>query len=122
VADLPAWREYRRRTTLKGRRGRTGVPITLLESVRQDRRRRLTLFDQEFIEGRGTQARRHRFTLAFRTVSVPQMARRLERTGFEVAALLGDYQGKPWDLRAEVWIILAQKGTRGPRHRDREPR
>jgi len=28
----------------------------------------------------------------------------------EVSALLGDYQGSPWDLRAEVWIILARRG------------
>ena len=109
VADLPEWREYRRRVTLKGRRGRSGTPITLLESVRQDPQRGLTLFDQEFVEGRGAQARRHRFTLAFRTVSVPQMAKRLERSGFRVTALLGDYRGGPWDPRAEVWILLAEK-------------
>ena len=35
--------------------------------------------------------------------------KRLERAGLEVAALLGDYQGGPWDLRAEVWIILARR-------------
>ena len=109
VADLPDWREYRKRVTLKGRRGRTGEPITLLESVRQDPGRGLTLFDQEFIEGRGAQARRHQFTLAFRTVSVPQMAKRLKRSGFDVTALLGDYRGGPWDPRAEVWILLAER-------------
>lgn len=109
VADLPEWREYERRVSLKGRRGRNGASVTLLESVRQDPVRGLTLFDQEFIEGRGAAARRHRFTLAFRTVSVPQMARRLERSGFRVTALLGDYRGGPWDPRAEVWIVLAAK-------------
>ena len=60
------------------------------------------------IEGRGKSATRKKFRLAFRTLSVPQMARRLEQAGFEVAALLGDYQGGPWDLRADVWIILAR--------------
>lgn len=109
VADLPEWREYRKRVALKGRRGRSGAPITLVESVRQDRTRGLTLFDQEFVEGQGPGQRRHQFTLAFRTVSVPQMARRLERSGFEVTALLGDYRGGPWDPRAEVWIVLAKK-------------
>ena len=59
VADLPAWKEYRQRVTLKGRRGRAGRPITLIESVRQDAERGLTLFDQEFVEGRGREARRH---------------------------------------------------------------
>jgi len=109
VADLPEWREYRRRVTLSGRRGASGAPITLLESVRQDPARGLTLFDQEFVEGRGRAARRHRFTLAFRTVSVPQMARRLDRCGFEVTAMLGDYRGGPWDPQAEVWILLAAR-------------
>lgn len=109
VADLPDWREYQGRVSLKGRRGRDGRPITLRESVRQDRRRGLTYFDQEFIEGRGRTAVRQRFTLTFRTVSVPRMARRLEAAGFEVTAVLGDYQGRPWDARAAVWILLARK-------------
>lgn len=109
VADLPEWKEYERRISLKGRRGRSGTPITLLESVRQDPQRGLTFFDQEFVEGRGRGAVRQQFTLTFRTVSVPQMARRLERSGFEVTATLGDYQGGPWDRRAEVWILLATK-------------
>jgi ubiquinone/menaquinone biosynthesis C-methylase UbiE len=109
VADLPEWREYRRRVSLKGRRGRTGRPITLLESVRQDARQGLTFFDQEFIEGRGRGAVRRQFTLTFRTLSVPRMASRLEAAGFDVTALLGDYQGGPWDARAEVWILLAGK-------------
>jgi hypothetical protein len=109
VADLPSWKEYRRRLTLKGRRGRAGRTITLMESVRQDPHRGLTFFDQEFVEGRGPNARRRRFTLAFRTVTIPRIARRLERAGFEVTAVLGDYQGGPWDPRAEVWILLATK-------------
>jgi SAM-dependent methyltransferase len=109
VADLPSWKEYRQRVTLKGRRGRTGRPITLMESVRQEPERGLTHFDQEFVEGRGQDAGRHRFTLTFRTVSVPQMARRLEKAGFEVTAVLGDYRGGPWDPRAEVWIVLARR-------------
>jgi hypothetical protein len=109
VADLPSWTEYQRRVTLKGRRGPSGRPITLLESVRQDPDRGLTCFDQEFVEGRGKTARRRRFTLTFRTVSIPQMARRLEKAGFEVTAVLGDYRGGPWDPRAEVWILLATK-------------
>lgn len=115
VADLPAWREYTRRVTLKGRQGRNGPPITLFETVRQDRERGLTCFDQEFVAGRGKDASRHRFTLTFRTVSVPQMAARLEGAGLTVTAVLGDYRGGPWDMRAEVWILLAQKQEAGAR-------
>ena len=110
VADLPSWEESRKRVSLKGWRGRRGgAHVTLVETVRQDRTRRRTIFDQEFTERRGRQARVHRFSLAFRTLSVPQMTRRLERAGFEISALLGDYRGGRWDARADVWIILARK-------------
>lgn len=110
VADLPAWDEYSKRTSLRGKRGPNGKPIALIESVKQDRRNHITRFEQEFVEGRGKSATRRSFSLAFRTVSVPEMVKRLEKAGLEVAALLGDYQGGPWDLRADVWIILARKG------------
>lgn len=110
VADLPAWDEYSKRTSLKGKRGPNGKPIVLIESVKQDRRNHITRFEQEFVEGRGKSATRRKFTLAFRTVTVPQMVQRLEKAGLEVTNLLGDYHGRPWDLRADVWIILARKG------------
>jgi len=110
VADLPAWEEYRRRVSLRGWRGRPGgARVTLVETVRQDRARRLTIFDQEFTERRGRMRRTRRFALAFRTLSVPQMSRRLERAGFIITALLGDYRGGPWDERADVWVMLAKK-------------
>ena len=109
VADLPSWKEYRQRVSLKGWRNRAGGShVTLVETVRQDRERGLTIFDQEFTERRGSHRRVHRFALSFRTLSVPQMARRLEKAGFEVTALLGDYRGGPWDPRADVWVILAK--------------
>ncbi|HET9704100.1 MAG TPA: methyltransferase domain-containing protein [Vicinamibacterales bacterium] len=110
VADLPAWDEYSNRTTLRGARGPHGKPIALVESVKQDRRKHITRFEQTFVEGRGPSATRKTFRIAFRTLSVPQMVQRLEKAGLEVSALLGDYQGGPWDLRAEVWIILARRG------------
>jgi SAM-dependent methyltransferase len=110
VADLPSWEEYRQRVSLKGWRGRPGGShVTLVESVRQDRKRQRTIFDQEFRERRHGRTRVHRFSLAFRTLSVPQMTRRLEKAGFEISALLGDYRGGAWDPRAEVWVILAKK-------------
>ena len=108
VADLPSWKEYSRRVSLRGRRA-NGRHITLVESVRQDRARKLTVFDQEFVERAGAEVRRRNFTLAFRTLTVPQMTRRLESVGLHVTALLGDYRGGPWDPRADVWIILASK-------------
>jgi ubiquinone/menaquinone biosynthesis C-methylase UbiE len=110
VADLPSWEEYRKRVSLKGWRARKGgAHVTLVETVRQDPKKRLTIFDQAFTERRGRAARTHRFSLTFRTLSVPQITRRLEKAGFEVSALLGDYRGGPWDPRAEVWVVLARK-------------
>jgi ubiquinone/menaquinone biosynthesis C-methylase UbiE len=108
VPDLPRWSEYHRRISLSGNNGR-GSTLTLIESVHQDRRRRLTIFDQEYVERRGRERRTHRFALTFRTLSVQQMSRRLENAGFSVQAVLGDYQGGPWDDRADVWIILARR-------------
>ena len=107
VPDLPRWREYDRKVSMHGRRGRT--TLTLIESVRQDRRRKLTTFDQEYVERRGGETRVHRFALSFRTLSVPQMCDRLDTAGFRVRSILGDYRGKAWDPRADVWIILADK-------------
>jgi SAM-dependent methyltransferase len=107
VPDLPRWSEYDRRVSLAGRKGRGHVRLT--ESVRQDRRKGLTIFDQEYEERRGGQSTVKRFSLTFRTVSVPQMRRRLEAAGFGIDAVLGDYDGGPWDDRADVWVMLARR-------------
>jgi ubiquinone/menaquinone biosynthesis C-methylase UbiE len=107
VPDVPNWREYRNRVQLRGRSA--GGHLTLIESVKQDPRRRLTTFEQRYVERRGGQKREHRFELTFRTLTVPQMTRQLERAGFAIESVLGDYRGRPWDARADVWIILAKK-------------
>src|SRR5262249_10002451 len=64
VPDVPNWREYRDRVQLRGRSG--GAHLTLVESVSQDRRRRLTTFEQTYIERRGRRKREHTFELTFR--------------------------------------------------------
>ena len=107
VPDLPRWSEYDRRVSLSGRRGDARIRLT--ESVRQDRRKGLTVFDQEYEERRGTRRAVKKFSLTFRTISVSQMRRRLERAGFAIDAVLGDYDGGPFDERADVWIILARR-------------
>jgi SAM-dependent methyltransferase len=108
VPDVPNWREYSNRIQLRGKAA-GGAHLTLVESVRQDRARRLTTFEQRYIVRRGRHNAEHRFELTFRTLSVRQMTRRLERAGFTIETVLGDYQGRPWDARADVWIILAKK-------------
>ena len=67
------------------------------------------MFDQEYVERRGGKRSVHRFALTFRTLSVPQMRRRLEKAGFRIRAVLGDYLGGPWHQDADVWIILASR-------------
>ena len=108
VPDVPNWREYANRVQLRGRAAH-GAHLTLIESVRQDPRRRLTTFDQRYVERRGGKTIEHRFELTFRTVSVKMMTARLERAGFSIDAVLGDYRGRPWDARADVWIVLARR-------------
>jgi len=107
VPDVPRWREYRNKVQFRGRAG--GRHLTLVESVRQDRRRRLTTFSQTYIERRGRMKTEHTFDLTFRTLTVPQTVARLERAGFSVDRVLGDYGGRPWDPRADVWVILATR-------------
>jgi ubiquinone/menaquinone biosynthesis C-methylase UbiE len=107
IPDVPRWREYANKVQLRGRAA--GVDLTLIESVRQDRTRRLTFFEQRYIERRGGHSRSHCFELVFRTLAVPQMTRQLERAGFEVKAVLGDYRGGLWDDRADAWIFLAER-------------
>ena len=108
VPDVPNWKEYSNRIQMRGRAS-GGRHLTLVESVRQDRKRGLTIFEQAYIERRGKQVTRHTFDLTFRTVPIKRMTRRLERAGFIIEALLGDYRGAEWDERADVWIILARK-------------
>jgi SAM-dependent methyltransferase len=62
VPDVPNWREYSNRTQLRGPAGR-GVHLTLIESVRQDRARRLTTFEQRYVERRNGRSTEHRFEL-----------------------------------------------------------
>jgi ubiquinone/menaquinone biosynthesis C-methylase UbiE len=108
VPDVPRWKEYRNRVTIREHTAR-GL-VTLTESVSQDSKRRLTTFDQRFVETspKGPPVER-RFSLTFRTLTLPQMVRRVERRGFAVEAVLGDYAGGPWDRRADVWILLARR-------------
>jgi ubiquinone/menaquinone biosynthesis C-methylase UbiE len=113
VADLPSWREYRGQTRLRGWRQGKKAHVTLVESVEQQPARGLTLFHQDFIEKRGQAVRRRRFALAFRTISLPQMARRFEKAGLGVTARLGSYDGAPWTREAETWLLIAEKRSVG---------
>ena len=108
VPELPRWPEYRRRVGLRGPMG-GGRRVTLIESVRQAPEHGLTVFDQEFVELREGRRTAHRFSLAFRTLTVPQVTARLERAGFRIDAVLGDHAGEDWSPDADVWVIVARR-------------
>ncbi len=108
VPDVPNWREYSNQIQMKGK-AQGGAHLTLVESVRQDRTKHLTIFEQTYIERRGEQVRKHTFDLTFRTLPIPTFTKRLEKAGFAIEAVLGDYRGGPWDERADVWIMLARR-------------
>ena len=108
VPELLRWEEYQRQVSFEGQM-ESGRHVTLIESVRQDRRRQLTIFDQEFLERFGERTTRHCFSLVFRTLSVSQLSEHLQSEGFRIDAVLGDYCGTEWSPDAEVWIMLARK-------------
>lgn len=108
VPDVPKWREYRDQVRFRGRTA-GGTRLTLIESVRHNRRRQQTTFEQRYVERRGRQCAEHVFALTFRTLSVPQMSRRLAHAGFAIDRTYGDYRGSPWHQGAEVWLVVARR-------------
>jgi SAM-dependent methyltransferase len=108
VPDLSAWEEYERRIPLKGRLS-AGTTLTLIESVRQDRRKGLTIFDEQYVVRQGRTVRRHQFQLTFRTLPMDEVLARLGRAGFRVDEVLGGYAGEVWHPEADTWVILARK-------------
>jgi ubiquinone/menaquinone biosynthesis C-methylase UbiE len=108
VPDLPDWKEYRRQLRCSGRMP-AGGRLRLVETVRQDRKRGITTFDEEFIQRFGTSEKRRRFRLTFRTVAVPELVERLRRAGLETESLAGDYRGGPWTPSSDTWLVVAKK-------------
>ena len=92
-------------------RGPQGGWLTLIETVRQDADRQMTIFDQEFVERVGQRRQTYRSSIAFRTLTVAQVSGRLERAGFRIDAVLGDYGGREWSPDADVWVIVAKRGS-----------
>jgi SAM-dependent methyltransferase len=108
VPDLSAWEEYRRRLRLRGRAG-SSRRVTLVESVRQDRRRGVTVFDEEFSVTEGRRTTRRRFQLTFRTIGVEDMLGRLRAAGFAAESVSGDYKGGRWTATADTWLLVVTR-------------
>ena len=107
VPDLASWASYQKQVRFRGTL--SGKPVVLVESVRQNRRRGLTMFDEDFRVGRGRAARRHRFTLTFRTVPMADLLARISSAGFTVERVEGSYRGAAWRADSAVWVIHARK-------------
>ena len=115
VPDVPNWREYENRVQLRGRAG--GAQLTLIESVRQDPKRRLTTFEQKYVERRGDRTREHRFDLTFRTLSVRQMTASSNAPDFAstpCSATIGDApgttaptSGSSWRKRGNISLLFS---------------
>jgi ubiquinone/menaquinone biosynthesis C-methylase UbiE len=107
VPDLPNWDAYQRQVRFEGRLGASRV--TLVESVRQDRRRGVTIFDEEFSTRTGRKVRHDRFSLTFRTLAMPVVLSRLGQAGLTIEKVYGDYRGGAWTDEAHVWIVMARR-------------
>ena len=99
VPDVPNWREYSNRIQMKGKAA-GGSHLTLVESVRQDRKKHLTIFEQTYIERRGTRVKEHSFDLTF-----PRCRSRPSRSG----------SNEPGSRSRRSSAITAEdRGTSGP--------
>lgn len=108
VPDLSAWDEYERRVPLRGRLS-AGTTLTLVESVRQDRRKGLTIFDEQYVVRSGRKVQKHQFQLTFRTLPMAEVLARLDTAGFRIDDVQGGYRGEVWHPEADTWVILARK-------------
>jgi SAM-dependent methyltransferase len=108
LLDLAVWEEYARRIPIRGRLS-PGTTLTLVESVRQDRRKGLTIFDEQYVVRRGRDVRRHSFQLTFRTLPMARFLARIESAGFRIDTVCGSYTGETWHPEADVWLVLARR-------------
>lgn len=108
VPDLAVWEEYARRIPIRGRLS-AGTTLTLVESVRQDRRKGLTIFEEQYVVRRGREVRRHAFQLTFRTLPMARILARIESAGFRIDDVCGSYTGETWHPEADVWLVLARR-------------
>lgn len=107
IPELKDWKAYQRQVVFRGKLGSANV--TLRESVRQDRKRGVTIFDEEFTVSRGGVSRRYRFPLAFRSLPMERVLELLTGAGFSVESVAGSYRGKIWTPDSRVWVVLAMR-------------
>ena len=105
LLEMPNWESYRAQERLKGHTA-SGAAVRLIESVKQDRRRRLTTFREIYEVSRGGRRKRRRFTIQFRTLTTEQMSRRLATAGFQIESIRR--------LAKDDCFVLARRTKRAP--------
>jgi len=108
VPDLTRWEEYTGRERFRGR-SQDGSRITLIETVRQQRSRGLTTFQETFVERARGRETRHKFVLTFRTVPLTAFVERLQRFDLEVESVFGDYRDGLWTEQSDACLIVAKR-------------
>ena len=94
VSDLPRWPDNQNRRQLSGSKS-PGVHLTLVESVRQQKAARVTIFEQRYTTRGRRGAAEHRFELRFRTPSMRRLTGLLKQAGLPVASLFGTTPAAP---------------------------
>jgi SAM-dependent methyltransferase len=110
AVEVPRWPEYRNRVRWRQPTDSTR-DATLVESVRQERSRRVTIFRQVYTQRRRSRTITRDFELRFYTPSVSRMQSQLARAGFTVQPAR-DYEGRAWHSRSDTLVVHA---TRRPR-------
>ena len=105
AVEVARWPEYRNRVRWRQPK-QSNRDATLVESVRQDRGRRITVFRQVFTQRRQKQTIRRDFELCFYTPSLRQLRAQLQQAGFHVEPPT-DYDGTAWNSRSASLVVRA---------------
>ena len=111
AVEVPRWPEYRNRVRWRQPKHSTR-DATLVESVRQDRARRMTTFRQVYTQRRRSGTVKRDFELCFYTPSLSQLRRQLAAAGLAMEPPR-DYEGRVWHSRSETLVVRARKPTSG---------
>jgi len=89
--------------------GHRQVPVMLVEQVRQDRPRGLTIFDHRYVLGTGRACEVREFRVTFRTLPVPEFLARLRTAGSSSMPCTAATAASRSRRTRNTWIVLATK-------------
>jgi hypothetical protein len=111
AVEVPRWPEYRNRVRWRQPKGSTR-DATLIESVRQDRAKRVTVFRQVYTQRQRSRTIKRDFELCFYTPTMGQLRSQLAAAGFVVEPPR-DYEGRAWHSRSETLVVRARSAVAG---------